>query len=82
MSWRGYLLAMSNNNDGQTPVDSASKGEEFAEAKPDRPPTRDEETAAERAAADVDVATVGKHYEEMMEVGANVEGEGQVEPGT
>ena len=54
--------------------------EPVTEAKPDRPPTADEERAAERAAKDVDLKKVGKNYEEMIEVGADVPGEGQIEP--
>lgn len=50
-----------------------------AEAEPhaDRPPTADEERAAERAGgADPEVAD---HFEEMMEKGAEHPGEGRVE---
>lgn len=54
--------------------------EEFIDAQPDRAPTPAEETAAERAARDVDVDAVGERYKEMMERGANVAGEGQIEP--
>jgi hypothetical protein len=49
-------------------------------AEPDRPPTPDEERAAERAAEDVDIERVAEHEREMLERGANVEGEGQIEP--
>lgn len=69
---------MSND---QTHQDPPSDGEEFINAQADRAPTRDEEIAADRAAAAVDVAEVGGHYEEMNELGANVAGEGQIEPG-
>lgn len=54
--------------------------EPFAPAQPDRMPTPEEERAAERAAADVDLEEVGEHYEEMAEQGANVRGEGEIEP--
>lgn len=47
----------------------------------DRMPTPDEERAAERAADRVDVDAVAEHYEEMTELGANVRGEGEIEPG-
>ncbi|MEZ5248972.1 MAG: hypothetical protein R2713_07100 [Ilumatobacteraceae bacterium] len=43
-------------------------------------PSPDEERAAERAADQVDVGAVAEHYEEMTELGANVRGEGQIEP--
>ncbi len=49
-------------------------------AKPDRPPTEAEERAAEAAAKDVDLDKVAENYEEMIEVGADVEGEGQIDP--
>jgi len=55
-------------------------GEEFKEAAPDRMPTPDEERAAERAAQQVDVGSVAEHAREMAERGANVEGEGEIEP--
>ncbi|MCU1365420.1 MAG: hypothetical protein JWL72_4086 [Ilumatobacteraceae bacterium] len=57
-----------------------SDGEEFIDAQPDRAPTPAESSAADRAAQDVDVDEVGKHYEEMIERGANVAGEGQIDP--
>ena len=54
--------------------------EEFQDAKADREPTPEEEATAERVAKDVDVAEVAESYEHMAELGANVRGEGQVEP--
>jgi hypothetical protein len=60
--------------------ETAMSKQPVTEAKPDRPPTEAEEQAAERAAKDVDVAKVGENYEEMLEVGADVQGEGQIEP--
>ena len=45
----------------------------------DRPPTPEEERAAEEAAEDVP-GSVGEHYEEMIDIGANVKGEGEVAP--
>jgi hypothetical protein len=48
-------------------------------AEADRPPTPEEERAAERAAKGVDVAKVAEHEEEMLERGAHVKGEGQIE---
>lgn len=55
-------------------------GERFTAPNPDRPPTPDEEAAAERAAAQVDLDEVTEHYQEMAERGANHEGEGRIEP--
>lgn len=66
-------------NDQTTP-DSPSAGEELIDAKADRAPTPDEGSAADRAADSVDIDRVAKHYEEMIERGANVSGEGQIEP--
>ena len=54
--------------------------ETFTEPEADRAPTAAEEAAAERAARDVDVDEVAEHYEEAMETGAEVQGEGQIEP--
>ena len=48
-------------------------------AGPDSEPTPDEEAAAERGAAEVDVETVKAHEDEMNELGANIEGEGAIE---
>lgn len=71
---------MSDTADDQTHQDPPYEGEEFIDAQPDRPPTPDEETAADRGALDVDIDDVGGHFQEMTERGANVKGEGQIEP--
>ena len=56
--------------------------EEAAESKAvhrsDRPPTAEESRDAEQAAQGVDVDEVGKHFEEMGDIGANVKGEGRI----
>lgn len=52
----------------------------FTEPAADRPPTADEERAAERAAEDVDLDSVAEHYEEAAKTGAEVQGEGEIEP--
>ena len=54
--------------------------EEFPSAEADREPTPEEETSAEKAARHVDLESVGKEYEHMNEVGAEVRGEGEIEP--
>lgn len=54
--------------------------EEFTAPSADRPPTAEEEKAAEQARRDVDLGEVAAHEEEMAERGANVRGEGQIEP--
>jgi hypothetical protein len=46
----------------------------------DREATADEIATAEENAAEIDLERVGKHYQESMEVGANVEGEGEIVP--
>ena len=53
---------------------------DFGTAHADRPPTASEEAAAERAADTVNLDEVAEHYTEMMEKGAEVKGEGQIEP--
>jgi hypothetical protein len=48
----------------------------------DRPPTDDEATEAEAYAADEDPARradVAAHEKEMMEIGANIKGEGAID---
>lgn len=54
--------------------------ETFTEPTADRQPTEAEEAAAERAADDVDLDEVARHFQEAIETGANVSGEGQIEP--
>lgn len=57
----------------------AEQQEAGASGKADRPPTPEEEEMAERVARDVPPETA-ENYEEMIERGANVRGEGQIEP--
>lgn len=45
-----------------------------------RGPTPQEAEAADRARPDVDLEQVEEHYEDMLEKGANVKGEGQIDP--
>jgi hypothetical protein len=47
--------------------------------QPDRAPTEEEERMAE-AHADAAGSDVGEHFDEMAELGAEVRGEGQIEP--
>jgi hypothetical protein len=56
--------------------------EEFKDAEPDREPTPEEDEAAESARGEVDLDSVAEEYQHMNELGANVHGEGQVEPDT
>lgn len=57
-----------------------SEPEKFPDAGADRPPTPDEAAAADAVAEEIDVNSVAEHYEHMNELGAQVKGEGQVEP--
>ncbi len=50
--------------------------EEHQQAQADRPPTPDEEAAAEENDLD---PSVGEHYKREAERGADVEGEGQID---
>jgi hypothetical protein len=50
--------------------------EEHQQASADRPPTPEEEAAAESNELDPSVA---EHYKQEAERGANVEGEGQID---
>jgi hypothetical protein len=64
---------------GEENVDDATKAEEAGEARAthtaDRPPTPDEEAAAEENELDPDVAA---HEREMGRIGADVKGEGEI----
>jgi hypothetical protein len=55
-------------------------GEKWVPADAGPEPTPEEERAAEKAAVDVDLDKVAEHEREMLELGANVRGEGQIEP--
>jgi hypothetical protein len=55
-------------------------GEKWVPADAGPEPTPEEERAAEKAAVDVDLDQVAEHEREMLELGANVRGEGQIEP--
>lgn len=57
---------------------AADRRDAGSSSSADRVPTDSESEAADRAAQGVATASVGRHFEEMAEVGANVPGEGQV----
>jgi hypothetical protein len=59
---------------------SSQPEERFTEPVADRPPTPDEEAAAERAAEQVDIDRVAEHAEQAARTGAGVQGEGEIEP--
>lgn len=56
----------------------ADEADASVHAGADREPTADEEQLAERSAQQVDVDAVAEHYEEMADLGANIEGEGRI----
>ncbi len=74
---------MTKNTDPSSPDTSETDPSAVADAAAahdaDRPPTPDEERAAESAAADVNEETVSKSYQHMTETGAAVKGEGAIE---
>lgn len=84
----GVFSALADRRDDDTlPPDSppnetptATSAETFREPVAELAPTPDEERAADAAAADIDVDQIAEHFEQMTELGANVKGEGQVEP--
>jgi hypothetical protein len=57
---------------------SVDAADALARHDADRSPTEDEERVAE-AQGDLD-PVVAEHYEEMNRLGANVKGEGEIEP--
>jgi hypothetical protein len=57
-----------------------SQPEEFHEPVADSPPTKEEAAAAEAIAEEIDVDRVGENFDRQNKVGANVKGEGQIEP--
>jgi hypothetical protein len=63
----GYWRPMTNHDD-------------FTAPEADREPTPEETSAADRALPDVDLESVAKEFEHMNELGAEVHGEGQIEP--
>jgi hypothetical protein len=62
-------------------LDEATRTQDQRDARAphraDRMPTPDEEEAADESATDVD-PSVGAHYQEMAERGANSRGEGRI----
>ncbi len=79
-------IRASDDHPGRTPDEAPGAGDTttgepgFTEPAADRPPTAEEERVAEQVAAEVDLDEVGEHYREAMETGADVRGEGQIEP--
>jgi len=67
---------MSSNPDATSPeTTEADETDAQAAHQADRPPTSEEEAAAERTSLDPKVAEA---YEDAMERGANVKGEGEI----
>jgi hypothetical protein len=71
---------MSERDAGNDEVDARTREEEDRESRAahtaDRPPTAEEEAAADRTEADPDVAA---HERDMGRIGSEVKGEGQVD---
>jgi hypothetical protein len=65
-------------NEATVEAERAEAGEAHAA---DRPPTNEEESAADRSAEEFegDSAEVAAHYEEMDDIGAHVKGEGSID---
>jgi len=59
---------------------SNQMADEFTEPSAGPVPTQDELDAAGRSADDVDLRIVATHSREMNSLGANVEGEGDIDP--
>ena len=55
-----------------------TQGDRPVQPAADRPPTAEEEAAAERGAGDVDLDRVTEHEKEMADKGKNVKGEGEI----
>jgi len=66
-----------------TPEDNqaamSTEGDRPVPPRADRAPTPEEEAAAEKASAGVDIESVTAHEKEMAEKGKNVKGEGEIE---
>jgi hypothetical protein len=73
-------MSEGSSNDSDGDVEDATKAEEAREATAahaaDRPPTPDEEAAAERNTLEPGVS---EHEREMGKIGAEVKGEGEIE---
>jgi hypothetical protein len=67
----------------ERPLDDATRAADRRDAGArhgaDRAPTPEEERIADEVATDVDPSSAD-HYREMAEIGADVEGEGRIEP--
>jgi len=71
------------DRDKTSPDDATRASEtrdEAARTDVGRPPTAEEEAAAERAEAQTDLDKVGESYEEYLEIAKDAPGEGQIEP--
>jgi hypothetical protein len=65
---------------GMTDKETDTVNDQTKDHVADRLPTPEEEAAAEQARDGVDLDKVGAEFEEMAELGADVRGEGQIEP--
>jgi hypothetical protein len=71
---------MEHNSEPDDSTREAERSEAGKSHTADRPPTSEEDAAAERELAESDTdgrEDVAEHYEEMTELGAQVKGEGE-----
>jgi hypothetical protein len=69
---------MSAANEMDPRTVEAERSDAYRSHGADRPPSQDEEGAAEEGAASVDEPEVAKHEKEMDSLGADVKGEGEI----
>lgn len=70
---------MADHTETDEKTHEVEREESGAAHQADRPPTKDEEAAADRSAKrSDDQKDVGEHYREMTELGANEKGEGRI----
>jgi hypothetical protein len=72
---------MEDNTEPDDTTREAERSEAGKSHTADRPPTPEEDAAAERERAESDAddrKDVAEHYEDMAELGADVKGEGEI----
>jgi hypothetical protein len=72
---------MANEAEPNEATREAEKVDATQSHSADRPPTGEEEAAAEESLEKIgaDEAAVAEHYEEMTDIGAHVKGEGSID---
>ena len=72
---------MADNTEPDDGTREAERSDAGRSYKADRPPTPEEDAAADREREETDAddrEKVAEHYEEMTELGAHVKGEGEI----